>query len=1152
MALCTQATTYLLELQVRRDWQGKGIGSALLCAIPTVNSDATAGLTATVLHENDGAMRLYCRHGLVQIDTSSEGSALVSDVWGPNPPTLSQRLIARQEAKAAEEAHLVKAALDGDEEAIHELSVRTAREEERRRTLREEGVAESIEHHFVGAQDSNDAWMAYGHLLDDHQRAEAEIRQRSKAGISAAGTSMAAAPPSSETSTSPCRELAPHKLSGSTARQPDEEVLSRWRVLLGAARARRRQQQAEAAATLAHPAPAEPSNAAALPQHVTHGLTLKGAQLAYALLRGPKCIENRDFRLKPGWYALHAGASMQALESQRELLAKVPGMPPEADLPHSAIIGAIRVSHVLSLEQCQSNEWAFGPLCNVVDAVALLKTPVPHSGALSVWQISAEARQEVHDQLASAPVIPKDVSHLPGPNAPGAPLTTADLPLLKVAELRVAAQARGDKGLGKRDAVEARLRVLLETEALEADAHAMSGSEEGGSDDVGMPEAFEGEAAMSGSLEGLCHGTYGGAGAAVVPWAGGGTDRIASRTTASTAMALGSAALGATALGASAPLATVKKRSGHQQSESSRVQMHREQLRSAFQEFRCKCDRAMAKGLQSCLDNFTKVELRATFAETYGAAALAEEEGDAQPGAAAFKIPKLKEVSERLHRYMWELKVPLAEMDALGRSFTIPKWTVNGIEVCKYAWRKLRGGTARRIRDLQVLVMRGHGPAERQAGQLAKLEMAVQAREASAEKGRQIFAVNWWARELGMHDWLPNEQAVRFRGQGYGFVHKHLYSPASAAAGLRPYSYKTWRALPSAALKQLHDLGQLPGSDLDKLRMKRSANHSAFPECDECQQRRKRYYNAAKARGADPSVVAEFYRAILEHKQQWADDRSAALRLKYSTYESLSDACYECDDGCGSFWQALPVDPTGRDCKQSVAAKYKFAIQANAIVGPRGVQRFTVMPKNVRKGANFGLTNFIFVLHRAWKAGRLGPHVRRCYRHTDGGPDNVSWVTHVVHWLLVFIGVFDEIIWFRFEAGHSHTEIADRLFGILKKLFDSDSKARVGPLETFAELESKLRETFAKAQEHFELGFDFANWDFEEWFTTSQFDTDDAFEGKKLVDNSFSGYSFDLVFKYAYVGDALWQHGGVKVCTPTLSRRRADVDVEPAHLCQRP
>ena len=40
--------------------------------------------------------------------------------------------------------------------------------------------------------------------------------------------------------------------------------------------------------------------------------------------------------------------------------------------------------------------------------------------------------------------------------------------------------------------------------------------------------------------------------------------------------------------------------------------------------------------------------------------------------------------------------VPLDEMDAHGRTFKIPKWTVNGVEVCKGAWRKLRGGAARR------------------------------------------------------------------------------------------------------------------------------------------------------------------------------------------------------------------------------------------------------------------------------------------------------------------------------------------------------------------------------------------------------------------------------------------------------------------------
>ena len=29
------------------------------------------------------------------------------------------------------------------------------------------------------------------------------------------------------------------------------------------------------------------------------------------------------------------------------------------------------------------------------------------------------------------------------------------------------------------------------------------------------------------------------------------------------------------------------------------------------------------------------------------------------------------------------------------------------------------------------------------------------------------------------------------------------------------------------------------------------------------------------------------------------------------------------------------------------------------------------------------------------------------------------------HWLLVWIGAFEELVWFRFDAGHSHTELAD-------------------------------------------------------------------------------------------------------------------------------
>ena len=57
-----------------------------------------------------------------------------------------------------------------------------------------------------------------------------------------------------------------------------------------------------------------------------------------------------------------------------------------------------------------------------------------------------------------------------------------------------------------------------------------------------------------------------------------------------------------------------------------------------------------------------------------------------------------------------------------------------------------------------------------------------------------------------------------------------------------------------------------------------------------------------------------------------------------------------------------------------------------------------------------------------------------------------------------------------------------------------------------------------------------ANWDFEAWFNSFEFDQQEKLpSSKKLVDPNFAGYSFDLVFRYEYVGEALWQHGGVKV-----------------------
>ena len=154
-------------------------------------------------------------------------------------------------------------------------------------------------------------------------------------------------------------------------------------------------------------------------------------------------------------------------------------------------------------------------------------------------------------------------------------------------------------------------------------------------------------------------------------------------------------------------------------------------------------------------------------------------------------------------------------------------------------------------------------------------------------------------------------------------------------------SYKVWKRCIDPALQLL--AGKLANCEPEQLRLKRSANHSNFPECDECQERRKELHAALRQAGANPAVIAELNAKVLAHRDEWQADRTQALRLKYAAFQLTADTLYECDDKCGSFWQQLPVDPTGRDSKRGDRAKYKFAIQANVVVGPGGVQRFSAI-----------------------------------------------------------------------------------------------------------------------------------------------------------------------------------------------------------------
>eukprot|EP00966_Prymnesium_polylepis_P095931 2222584-Prymnesium_polylepis.1 len=80
----------------------------------------------------------------------------------------------------------------------------------------------------------------------------------------------------------------------------------------------------------------------------------------------------------------------------------------------------------------------------------------------------------------------------------------------------------------------------------------------------------------------------------------------------------------------------------------------------------------------------------------------------------------------------------------------------------------------------------------------------------------------------------------------------------------------------------------------------------------------------------------------------------------------------------------------GRDKKNDAQNKYKFSVHVNVLCGEGGHKRFTIVPKNVRTGANFGLTNLLMTLFLGMQTGSIARHQKQLIRHTDGGGDNVS------------------------------------------------------------------------------------------------------------------------------------------------------------------
>ena len=510
-------------------------------------------------------------------------------------------------------------------------------------------------------------------------------------------------------------------------------------------------------------------------------------------------------------------------------------------------------------------------------------------------------------------------------------------------------------------------------------------------------------------------------------------------------------------------------------------------MASRYMEFRCGCDGG------SCLQRLTGDQLKQAYAETH------PQRDQTSPGV----------VNSKLHTMLWGMKEPLPRgTNGRGHTHRIKSFSHDGKPLCRRGWRVLHGATAWGMREAQALVLRGVSPAGAQAERGTALVLAAASRKEAEASEKQMRTAEWIrAKYLSTMEYMPNENRVVLRGASNTFVHREQYTIDAKKGGFY-LSYKQFMGCMHAAAVAAVEADHSVGPEVSqKVKVSRSAKHSNFPMCTTCNELSSSYIKAYSDPLADPAEVKAKREAMMAHQTQFMADRTLARRLRYATYDARSSAdIYECDDKCGSFWCKIPVVP--RQSKENTKQVYEFAVQANVVCGPEGVLRMAIIPKTVNTGANFGLSTLTGGLYAAYRAGRLKPHVRRLIRHTDGGSDNVAKVTHIFNWLLVYVGCWEDLLWFIFDAGHSHTEIADRLFSLMKKIFETDGAAHVeGGVLTFEELEERLKACFCNCPEMKEIVYHFANWDFATWLK--------AAVGFKESDLEL--IKFDNVYRYRYV-----------------------------------
>lgn len=123
-------------------------------------------------------------------------------------------------------------------------------------------------------------------------------------------------------------------------------------------------------------------------------ITMKGALISEAILRGYKTVENRTWVIKPGWYALHTGSGKIEAPTLLNITQNWPqGVSIPINLPTGVIVGFIYIDS--STRITEPSGWATGPVLNHITKVIRLPDPIKAKGQLGLWKLPRHILQEL-------------------------------------------------------------------------------------------------------------------------------------------------------------------------------------------------------------------------------------------------------------------------------------------------------------------------------------------------------------------------------------------------------------------------------------------------------------------------------------------------------------------------------------------------------------------------------------------------------------------------------------------------------------------------------------------------------------------------------------------------------------------------------------